>query len=151
MNIVGGSRAADTCWERTMGKLRPEQRYPSDLTDDEWAILQPLLPARRHMGRPPKHDRRQIVNALLYLLRTGCQWRMLPKDYPPFTTVRYYFDLWTDDGTFQRINDALREKVRLRDGRMAQPSAAVVDSQSVKTTEVGGTRGYDGGKKAQRA
>jgi putative transposase len=134
-----------------MGKLRPEQRYPSDLTDDEWAILQPLLPARRHMGRPPKHDRRQIVNALLYLLRTGCQWRMLPKDYPPFTTVRYYFDLWTDDGTFQRINDALREKVRLRDGRMAQPSAAVVDSQSVKTTEVGGTRGYDGGKKAQRA
>jgi putative transposase len=125
-------------------------RYPSDLSDAQWAILEPLVSKPERMGRPVKLDLREIVNALLYMDRTGCQWRQLPKDFPVWTSVRYYFDKWTHDGTLQRINDALCKAVRRTLEREPTPQIAVLDSQSVKTSEVGGERGVDGGKKGQR-
>ena len=116
----------------------PRRRYPSDLTDAQWAHLEPLLPAVRPGGRPREHPLREILDALRYVLRGGNAWRALPHDYPPWQTVYHYFRAWRWDGTWERLNDELRELVRERAGRNAQPSAAILDSQSAKTTEKGG-------------
>ena len=112
--------------------------YDTDLTDVEWKILEPLVPPVKWGGRPADHARREIVNALLYVCRTGCQWRLLPHDLPYWKTVYTYFRLWRLDGTWLRIHDALREQVRRAAGHHPQASAAILDSQSVKTTEKGG-------------
>ena len=109
--------------------------YATDVTDDEWAMIEPLVPAPLPGGRPAKWPRREILNAILYVLKTGCAWHLLPHDFPPYSTVFWYFRSWRKDGTWERLNTALRERVRQQLGREAQPSAAIIDSQTVKTTE----------------
>jgi transposase len=126
-----------------------QPRYPSDLTDEQWAVVEPLLPPPKRGGRPEKHPRRAIVDAILYVVRTGCSWRQLPADYPPWQTVYWYFVRWEDQQVSARMLEVLREQVRTESGRDPEPSAGIIDSQSVRGADTVGrdTRGYDAGKK----
>ncbi len=117
--------------------MEANQLYPSDLTDGQWAVLAPLIPPPKRGGRPRTLDIRQVVNAILYIDRAGCQWRMLPREYPNWKTVYWYFTRWQDDGTWERITDALRRQLRRKLGRDPEPSAGILDSQSVKTSQRG--------------
>ena len=132
---------------QTCGMTKSQQIYPTDLNDTQWSKIRPYLPAKAQTGRPREHSWRMILNGIFYLLQSGCSWRMLPRDLPPWKTVYHYFRLWRQDGTWERLNRLLREKVRLQFGKKRQPSATILDSQSAKTSEGGLERGFDAGKK----
>lgn len=123
-----------------MKQQKPIKRksYSSDLTAKQWKIIAPLIPKAKSGGRPRNADIREIINGVFYILKSGCDWRMLPHDFPPYQTVYEYFRNWKQDGTWKKIHDSLRGKVRKKAGKRAQPSAGIIDSQSVKTTKKGG-------------
>ena len=127
--------------------MKNTQMYPTDLTDSQWDCIKELIPPAKPGGKPRTLEMRAVIKALLYLTVTGCQWRILPREYPAWQSVDTYFRTFRDDGTWQRIHDTLRAQVRERAGRHKQPTAGALESQSVKTTQVPGVRGYDAGKK----
>src|SRR3954454_5187696 len=122
--------------------------YETDLTDEQFALVEPFLPRPKRTGRPPA-DLRRVVNAIVYLVRTGCQWRMLPRDFPPWSTVHTWYRRWRKDGTWERVNEALRRQGRSRAARAPSPRSPPADSQSVKTAGQGGAKGFDSGKRVQ--
>jgi len=124
------------------------QRYETDLSDEQFALVEPFLPKPQRMGRPPA-DLRQVLDGILYLVRTGCQWRLLPKDFPPWSTVHTWYRRWRRDGAWENIHEALRRQVRRQAGRAPSPRSSAVDSQSVKTPSAGGESGFDAGKKVK--
>ena len=123
--------------------------YPSDVTAKQWNQIKGFFEQKRVFGRPLKYDRREMVNAIFYVTKSGCQWRMLPNDFPPWQVVYYYFQMWNRDGTWEQVLDILNEKDRLRQGRERKPSYGIVDSQSAKTQYNSDDRGIDGGKKGK--
>jgi putative transposase len=126
---------------------KSQQNYPTDLNNTQWLKIRPYLPAKSETGRPRKHGWRMILNSIFYILQSGCAWRMLPKEMPPWKTVYHYFRVWRKDGTWERIHGVLREKVRLKIGKRGQASASILDSQSAKTSEGGWACGFDAAKK----